>query len=84
MRKEGIADGYVGRRHAAQGEEEHEVDVRGEVAAGEEDHRHYFFGAEIKFSPQKFHDWNFVHFEFYWQGEEKPDLEYHTLIKMLL
>ena len=33
MRKEGIADGYVGRRHAAQGEEEHEVDVRSEVAA---------------------------------------------------
>ena len=43
MRKEGIADGYVGRRHAAQGEEEHEVDVRGEVAARDKDHRHYFF-----------------------------------------
>ena len=63
MRKEGTADGYVGRCHAAQGEEEHEVDVRGEVAAGVEDHRHYFLG--VKFSPQKFHDRNFVHFKFY-------------------
>ena len=75
MRKEGIADGYVGRCHAAQGEEEHEVDVRGEIAVRVEGHQHYFFGAKIKFSPQKFHDWDFVHFKFYWQGEEKPDLE---------
>ena len=44
MRKEGIADGYVGRCHAAQGEEEHEVDVRGEVAVRVEDHHHYLFG----------------------------------------
>ena len=47
MRKEGIADGYVGRRHAAQGEEEHEVDVRGEVAAGDEDHHQYFLAPQV-------------------------------------
>ena len=75
MRDERFSESDVRRRDATQGEEEHEVDVRSEVAVGDEDHHPYFFGVEIKFSPQKFHDWDFVHFKLYWQGEEKPDLE---------
>ena len=41
MREERFPDSGVWWGHAAQGEEEHEVDVRGEVAAGDEGHQHY-------------------------------------------
>ena len=35
MREERFADSGVGRSDAAQGEEEHEVDVGGQIAGGE-------------------------------------------------